>query len=401
MSRILVVSPGVLPLPPVMGGAVENLIARLHAGLTGRHQMEYVSVAPPPAYKWNGDMPGAVLHYVESVNPLADFTPDNHFELHESNKWDAYRDYCVQVASDRQPALIHVHNEAYLLPHLRAVAPDAKLLLHVNDEVVTRMRPAQLERLAEACDLILACSGYVGGGIARAFTNTGRRDVPLETYYNFVDTAEYDPNTFTAAERRRVRKQFDLGDGPVVLFVGRMIEQKGPHLALRAFKKIAARHAKARMLFVGAPWYSRENGSAFVDSLRAEAEGLEDRIRFTGYVDHGKMPSIYAAADICCAPSIWDDPSPFVTYEAQAMALPVISSPRGGIPEIVEDRRTGRCLDPFNLPLFASVLDDWLGDAEQRREVGRAGRARVVERFSLERARQRMAEIYKRLCGGR
>jgi glycosyltransferase involved in cell wall biosynthesis len=237
----------------------------------------------------------------------------------------------------------------------------------------------------------------VADGVVNAFESIDRIDMPIETFYNFVDATEYDPEKFSESDRIQLKRDFGLNEGPVVLFVGRMIEQKGPHLALRAFKKIAARHTKAKMLFVGAPWYSRENDSSFVDSLKAEAEGIEDRIRFTGYINHAKMPSIYAVADICCVPSIWDDPSPFVTYEAQAMALPVICSPRGGIPEIVKDRHTARCFDPFNTPLFASVLDNWLSNPKERSKVGRAGRANILERFSLELARQKIEKIYEGL----
>ena len=401
MARVMVISPGVLPLPPVLGGAVENMIARLHPGVCERYKLEYIAVrSPVPWVSGQGKLAGATLHYIDSIDPLADFSAENQFELHGSAQWENYQEFCCRVAQDRGPQLIHIHNEAHLLAPLREALATARLLLHVNDEVVTRMHPTELARLAGACDRILACSNYIADQMSAAFGAAALTAPPIGTFYNFADTGEYDPLTITSARLADLRRQLDLGTGPVVMFVGRIIEQKGPHLALRAFARIAAAHPAARLVFVGAPWYSRRHESPFVEAVRREASGVCDRIRFTGYVDHDEMPAYYALADIVCVPSIWDDPSPFVAYEAQAMARPVLGSNRGGIPEIVADYDTGRCIDPFNVPLFAQVLDDWLGSPELRREIGTRGRERVCARFDVAHARRQMRAVYDRLCPG-
>jgi spore coat protein SA len=220
----------------------------------------------------------------------------------------------------------------------------------------------------------------------------------IDLFYNFVDINEYDPAIVPGTALEELRSEMKLGDSRVVLFVGRMIEQKGPHLALRAFRRIAENRPDVRMVFVGAPWYSRENSSPFVEMVKAEAGAVADRIRFTGYVDHTRMPAYYALADVVCAPSIWDDPSPFVAYEAQAMAKPVLGSTRGGIPEIIDDHRTGRCIDVFNTSLFSQILGEWLDQPQAAREIGQRGRERVRERFDLKAASQKIIDVYDRLA---
>jgi spore coat protein SA len=384
MRRALVISPGVLPLPPVLGGAVENLIERLHPALCEDWEMEYISVKPPPhdlqqLKVWSQ----ARFHYIESIDPLRDFTHDNQFELHESAGWREYLDFCVRVIRERRPFLIHVHNEAHLIAPLRRVLPNVRLLLHVNDEVVTRMRREELQQLSRSCDCILACSEYIAKQMIESFNAGGIRPPPVKVFYNFVDVNEYNPAAVTGAEVAKLRRRLDLGQGPLLLFVGRMIEQKGPHLALQAFRRVLSSHPRAHLMFVGAPWYSRRNQSPFVELVRSEAAPIADRVHLVGYVDHAEMPTYYALANIVCVPSIWDDPSPFVAYEAQAMARPMVTSQRGGIPEIVQNRVTARCIDVFNTPLFAQILDEWFRHPELAQEFGEAGRARVQDRFEL------------------
>jgi len=62
-----------------------------------------------------------------------------------------------------------------------------------------------------------------------------------------------------------------------------------------------------------------------------------DRIVFTGFVPYERMPAVYAAADVCCLPSIWDDPAPLAVIEAVVAGKPLITTHSGGIPEYVND----------------------------------------------------------------
>lgn len=159
------------------------MLARLHPALMDAFEMEYVAVRPTVhRLQSGGAMERARFHYVESINPLADFTADNQSELHESDRWPDYRDTCLRVAVERQPHLIHVHNEAHLLPALRQAAPHAMLVLHINDEVVTRMRPRDLQDLEGSCDLILSCSRHIAQQVEEVFAASGTSAPPIEVF---------------------------------------------------------------------------------------------------------------------------------------------------------------------------------------------------------------------------
>lgn len=395
--RILVISPGVLPLPPVLGGAVENLIARLHSHLSRSYELHYASVAiPSPSSEAKG-MPGARLHYIDSINPLKDFNVGNDFELQESDKWPTYERHCKDVAREIKPDIIHIHNEARLAIGLKQLLPKSRIIVHVNDEVVTRLDPSQLGRLASSADMILSCSDYIARQMARAFQMANVPNPTMQLFYNFVDCNDYDPARFSAAQIEELKDELGLRGAPVVLFVGRLIEQKGPHLALRALRWMVRHGTEARLLFVGAPWYSRDTQSPWVDFIRAEGRDLSDRMVFTGYVAQERIALYFALGDIAAVPSIWDDPSPFVAYEAQAMMKPVIASQRGGIPEIVADGETGRTIDVFNVPLFGQIMQRWIGDANLRERLGAAGRKRILANFTVEKAARQMDGVYRSL----
>lgn len=398
MQKILVISPGVLPVPPVMGGAVENLIARLQGELQNSYEFHHVSVAPPRSgHKADNRFAKAYIHTIESIDPLRDFRPDNHFELQESEKWNDYTDFCIATVKRIEPAIIHVHNEVRLALAIAEAVPTKTILMHINDEVVTRLGPSELRAVSNSIDLLLSCSQYIHSQIKRAFEAHGVTPPEHEVFYNFVDLQEFDPGSVTSCAMQRLRDHYGLGEGTVVLFTGRMIEQKGPHLVVQAMRWARTHGAHAKLLFVGAPWYSRDKSTPWLDYLRAEVERACEDAVFTGYVQHSEMPAYFALADIVTVPSIWDDPSPFVTYEAQAMARPVLGSIRGGIPEIVADRMTGRCIDVFNIPLFGEILASWISDRQERHRLGVNGRARMKERFSLQQAARQMDGIYRQL----
>jgi spore coat protein SA len=261
------------------------------------------------------------------------------------------------------------------------------------------MAPGELAQVARGTDVILSCSRYIQDQVGRSFAEAGVGPPERRVFYNFVDTTAFDPAAIDPARLDALRARLGLTEGRVVLFVGRMIEPKGPHLALRAFRLARDSVPDALMLFVGAPWYSRENRSRFVDSMRAEARDIEGSIRFTGYVDHRELPYYYALAGVAVVPSIWGDPSPLVAYEAQAMGVAVVGSDRGGIPEILEHGETGFCLDAFDTRLFARRIVRFLGEPGYAEKFGLLGRRRALERFDLRAAADRLRRVYEEWLG--
>lgn len=380
--KILVISPGVLPLPPSLGGAVENMIRAYHNRLYHSWEFEYVSPRlPGTPVSSRYPMPEAIFHHIESINAVQDFHQGNNFELARSGQWPNYATFCEDVARHGDYAIIHIHNEGSLIPRLRTCSPHSKLILQINDELLSKMNCPDLKLLAQDTDAIISCSEYIRKIADAALLACDARARRTGVIYNFADTNRFDPSVVPAEEVDRLRRKLGLAGRRVILFPGRLIEDKGPHLALEAFRLLASKRRDVSLLLVGAPWYSHKTDSDFVTSLREAAADISAGIKFTGYVDHLDMPAYYALSDVVVVPSIWDDPSPFVAYEAQSMARPVVGSTKGGIPEIVASGTTGYCIDVTNAAAFCDCLDTLLASPNLAQQMGKAGRHRIITRF--------------------
>jgi glycosyltransferase involved in cell wall biosynthesis len=131
-------------------------------------------------------------------------------------------------------------------------------------------------------------------------------------------------------------------------------------------------------------------------TLEREAQtlGLSDGVRFLGWVE--ELAPVLARWDVFVLPSL-EEGFPMAVAEAMAAGLPVVATAVGGIPEIVEDGRTGylvRSVDPAALAERLRVL---ILDPAQCRMMGDAGRARVREHFSEKKMIDAIAEIYDQL----
>ncbi len=169
-------------------------------------------------------------------------------------------------------------------------------------------------------------------------------------------------------------------EAQTVLFVGMQMPLKGIHHLLRAFVAVAGEFSGARLVVIGP-----EQNRGYADSLREEASRAPctDRIRFLGRVCQADLEAWVGRAGLLVLPSL-SEGLPRVLVEAMAAGTPVVASRVSGIPEIVEDGRTGWLVPPGDEEALAGALRQALGDrAEATRRAARA-REFVVSFFSPE-----------------
>src|SRR5579884_277060 len=197
-----------------------------------------------------------------------------------------------------------------------------------------------------------------------------------------------DPDAF-ASERREDHSGRPDRTGHHIVCVGRLTHVKGQALLIEAVDELRGRGLDARLTLVGAGPKRAE-----LEQLAREL-GLGEHVVFAGAVGQYQIQSIYRSADVFCLPSLAEG-LPVVFMEAMALEVPVIASRIMGIPELVEDDRTGLLITPARLDQLVDALARLLADAALRERLTTEGRKKVLSEFDVNSSARRLRELFAR-----
>ncbi len=211
------------------------------------------------------------------------------------------------------------------------------------------------------------------------------------TLHDSVDTALFSPDRI---HEKPLRREYGLDDDVVVVgFVGRFSPGKGHEELLAAADIIRKQRANVRFLIVGEASYGERQYELRIRGL-ARSLGLEETVLFTGF--RKNIPEAMASFDILAFPSHAESFG-VVLIEAMAMELPVVSTDCDGVLDIVVNGETGFYVPPRHAPELAAALLKLIDSPETRRRMGKAGRARVLEKFDQQKQIDALVEIYRGL----
>jgi D-inositol-3-phosphate glycosyltransferase len=189
---------------------------------------------------------------------------------------------------------------------------------------------------------------------------------------------------------RAALARLDLGDGPMLLFVGRIQPLKGLDVAVRALA--ALEDPRALLVVVGGA--SGRDGRSEVERIDklAATLGVADRIRFTDPQPHHLLSTYYRAADVVLVPSR-SESFGLVALEAAACGTPVVAAAVGGLRTLVEHGRTGFLVEGRDPQVFAAYTEQILDNPVLGRELAAAA-ARRARNFTWSTAAARLRRIY-------
>ena len=179
-------------------------------------------------------------------------------------------------------------------------------------------------------------------------------------------------------------------DDLLVGVIGRLAEVKRPELALEAFRSASAQTPRLRLVFVGDGALREE----LLTALAGWEPALRARVTLAG--NQHDMQRVHEACDMVLLSSRTEG-MPVALIEAGAASLPVISTPVGGVPELVLDGETGRLAD--GVEGLARALCELASDDELRLRMGQAARARVRERHSAAALAESLERVYAEVAG--
>lgn len=224
----------------------------------------------------------------------------------------------------------------------------------------------------------------VSNALAESLRQNGISNI--EVIHNGIDLKAF------SADQNRVdefKDKYDLHDKKVMFFGGRISIAKGGRVAVDLLTELAKTMPNICLMIVG-----QKDNRVNELMLRARASGVEDKVRFTGWLNRTEIISAYCASDIVLVPSLYLDPFPTINLEAMASGKPVVGTCFGGTSEAVADGHTGFIVNPND---FKSVVDrarSLIEDAELSEKFGKAGQARVLKEFQLSSQVDKLERAY-------
>ena len=174
---------------------------------------------------------------------------------------------------------------------------------------------------------VICCSDYMAHQISEAFNVSGEK---LHVIRNGVNVSKFG----VKAEGGTIRRRYVKPDGKMVLYVGRLVYEKGVHVLIGAVPKVLSVLPNVSFVIVG------EGGMQEYLEKEAWDFGVADHVFFTGFVDEETLISLYKVSDAAVFPSLYE-PFGITALEAMAAKTPVVVSDTGGLSEIVDHDKTG------------------------------------------------------------
>ncbi|AZJ24440.1 colanic acid biosynthesis glycosyltransferase WcaL (plasmid) [Bacillus wiedmannii bv. thuringiensis] len=183
-----------------------------------------------------------------------------------------------------------------------------------------------------------------------------------------------------------------------ILSVGRLVEKKGHHILMQAFKKIKDEFPKATLTVIG-----RGELEEYIKSLAIQLN-LGNSFRLLNHLPKDQVREQMNNADIFCAASLEASNGdiegiPNTLKEAMALGVPVISTDHAGIPELITNNKEGVLVQENNVDALANALGFMLTNRDMWGLYTLAARKKIEEKFSLVQQLQQQAEFYDELVG--
>ncbi len=355
--------------PPVVQGGLGRHVQRLAEGLVLEGVRVDVLTRGDPALADEESRAGVAVHRVEVPPfPAEDI---EHFVAWVADLNDRLRAAGRELVEARAPDVVHGHDWLVAgacgslareagLPYLTTIHATEFGRHHgwVGRHPQSHVHRTE-RRMAKRADGIVCCSAYMRAQVADVF---GIGATAPAVIPNGVEPAA--PAVDGAALRARLAGSAD----GLVLLAGRLVHEKGFQVALDALAAVAGRtDADVRYVVAGAGPYAGEL------RRRAQAQGLEDRVTFLGWVGDDVLASLYRAADACLVPSLYE-PFGLVALEAMAAGCPCVVADTGGLRELVPEG-TGLRVRPGDARALAAALERLLGDPALADRLAGAGAA--------------------------
>lgn len=351
--KIAILTSGVLPVPAVNGGAVENLLdfCLEHNDKYHLHDIMVFSVYHPNIKGHPALNSKVNRYYYISTSTWWGRIRKYIFKHRYSNKGyyhysvEYYLSEAIKIIRCQKYDIILIENRPGYILRLNEII-SSKIVIHQENDYINAHTKFG-EEIYNKTTLIINTSDY----ITQKVKTINRDDNKCITVLNGIDTAKF----YNALSFNRQLLHFQEEDC-IIVYNGRLTEDKGILQLIQSIKRIEIPNLK--LLIIGASAYGKDKQpTSFIRQLEDESKPIKSKVVFTGYINYDQVPSYLKMADIAVVPSLWEEPFGLTVVEAMAAGLPLITTRSGGIPEICEGVATIVERDNIIDNLAAAILD--------------------------------------------
>lgn len=327
MMKVCFITPNLLPVPNVKGGAIESIMTNViqEQEKNNKLNMTVVSIYDKDAFLASKNYSRTNFIYIKKnymyiiysiifniSNKFfkTNYNTYNHLVLKKIKKKDF--DYVIVEGG---------HYESYV-EYLKYFEKD-KMVLHLHHQCHSNK---SIDRIFSK---LIGVSNYV----IEDFKKTSK----IEKYFllkNAISISNFDKD-ISLGEKNKIRSSLGIDmDDFTVIYCGRLIKEKGVLELIKAVKKI--NNKKIKLIVVGSINFANGGNDSYTNKLNEEVKD-SDKIILTGYVQNNELYKYYKISDVMVIPSIWEEAAGLVCIEGMICKKPIITTGIGGIKEYVSN----------------------------------------------------------------
>lgn len=336
MKEILILTQCNLPIPATKGGAVETLVQYLldENEKNPCYRFHVVSIFDESAYNRSSSYKYSDFTFIKPKNRVKNSI--RFFVYRVLKKIGIYIPFCCEYSeifnklknqNFRFDYLLYEAGPTTQIPLIRKYVPKERIIAHLHwDGMSNRKKDDALGNLITVSEYISGC--WQNGSRAS--------DDRIYVLKNCSDFGIFQ-RKISIQERLELRAELSIEESDrVLLFIGRIIQEKGVIELLSAFEGVKASNVK--LLLIGSSNFGNKTMSKYekrvktrIDTINAMCSGK--KVIQLGFVSQLDLYKYYNITDIAVFPSVFQDPAPLVIIESQAAGVPIITTNVGGIPE--------------------------------------------------------------------
>lgn len=293
--------------------------------------------------------------------------------IHLQNRWfPDFDSALIYAKSANKPFILTLHNARPV-----GIALHYTVLGGLYDQVIG-------QQVLKSADRIISVSNWAIGDVSKyGISKSKFTHIP-----NGIEGSDYTVCTDPKKARlKAIRNKLSLQKGPLLLFVGRVIKQKGLEYLIKAMPEILTIIPNAQLIIVG-KGDKLEELKKLTNKLK-----LNDKVIFPGFVDNLSLRKLLSSADLFVLPSLWEV-LPIAVLEAMASGKPIVCTDVGGNRELV-DQTNGVVVPKRNSSALAGAIISVLSNEQRMKQMGKASRKRAIEHFNWQTIAMKTKQLYK------